>query len=308
MWGGKNVIMGRLNVLSRQASKNYKRTVLDHPGTLAVVKHDITIWHCGQHHSPCTCVGVCVCVHLCVILVFIHLILTHHFIVFFGFLSPLPFHALLFTPISVLGICFVSLCFSTTLPIGPTRSLSWFTLLSCLCVWCVLGLFINSADEGSRSSELLVNYQTMWHHIPEDYKLHSQRWTCLWTGWSLLSSQMNQHNLQLQVNKNFSEWWGVPPLQNQQWEELSVLTCCMVWLVPQLKGQSQSQINQRDHTSKTNKVLPCLNSSCLDWVWEVQWNGHRDHQVSHVDFSPGIVNNIVCVPPWRCTMSSRSVS
>jgi hypothetical protein len=95
------------------------------------------------------------------------------------------------SPISLLFICFVSPCSSTTLTIGPTRTLPWFTLLSCLCVWCVLGLFISPNDKGSRSSEVLVNYQTMWHHIPEDSKLHSQWWTQLRTDWSLLLSQMN---------------------------------------------------------------------------------------------------------------------
>jgi hypothetical protein len=42
------------------------------------------------------------------------------------------------------------------------------------------------------------------------------------------------------VNENLHEWWGVRPLQNQQWEEFSVLTYRMVWLVPQLKGESKS--------------------------------------------------------------------
>jgi len=145
-----------------------------------MAKHDITIRHYGQHNSPYTC--VCVYIHLCVILVFIYLILTHHFIVFLWFPSPAPFHALLFILQSpFLFICFVSLCSSTTLTIGPTRTLPWFTLLSCLCVWCVLGLFINPDDKGSRSSEVLVNYRTMWHHIPEDSKLHSQWWTQLRT-------------------------------------------------------------------------------------------------------------------------------
>jgi hypothetical protein len=99
--------MGRLTVLSRQLSKNHKRTVLEHPGKLAMAKHGITIGHCSQHHSSYTCVYI----HLCVVLVFIHLILTHHFIAFLWFPSPVPFHALLFTPFSSLPFIYL-FCFS----------------------------------------------------------------------------------------------------------------------------------------------------------------------------------------------------
>jgi hypothetical protein len=45
---------------------------------------------------------------------------------------------------------------------------------SCLaCVFAVRGLFISPDDEGSIISEVLVNYQTLWHHIPENHKFHS---------------------------------------------------------------------------------------------------------------------------------------
>ena len=202
------VIMGRLTVLSRQVGKHYKWTVMEHPGKLAMAKHGIKVWHCGQHHSPCTCVYI----YVCVILVLICLVLTHHFIVFLWFPSAVPFHALLFTPFSLRCMYFVPVCSTTTHPTGATRTLPWFTLLSC--VFAVLGLF-NCDDEGSIILQALVNYQTMWHRIPENYKLHSQWWTQVWTGWSLLSSPVNQHNLQVWVNKNLHESWGVSPLQNR---------------------------------------------------------------------------------------------
>jgi hypothetical protein len=107
--------MGKLAVPSKQVSKNYKRSVFEHPGKLAVAKHGITIGHCmakhgitighcSQHHSPYT--RACVYTHLCVILVFIHHILTRHFIVFLWFPSPVPFLALPFILHFIYLFCF----------------------------------------------------------------------------------------------------------------------------------------------------------------------------------------------------------
>ena len=92
--------MGRLTVPSRQASKNYKQTVVEHPGKLAVAKHDITTGRCGQRYS----IYARVYIHLCVILVFIH------FIVFLWFPSPVPFHALLLILQSPFYLSILFLC------------------------------------------------------------------------------------------------------------------------------------------------------------------------------------------------------
>jgi len=164
--------MGRLAVPSRQVSKNYRRTVFEHPGKLAMAKHGITIGYCGQHHSPYTCVFVYsfMC-YTCFYTLYFNS--SFYCLSLVSFACTFPCSAV-HSPISFLFIYFVSVCSSTTFPIDPNRTLPWFTLLSCVCVWCVLGLFINPDDEGSRSSEVLVNYQTTWHHITEDSKLHSQ--------------------------------------------------------------------------------------------------------------------------------------
>jgi hypothetical protein len=91
--------MGGLTVPSRRVKQHYKRTVLEHPGKLAMTKHGINIGHCGQYPSPYVC--VCVYIYLYVILI-IHFILSPHFIVFLWLSSPVLFQALLFTLFSQL--------------------------------------------------------------------------------------------------------------------------------------------------------------------------------------------------------------
>ena len=90
--------MGRLTVLSRQVSKNYKQTVLEHPGKLAMGKHCITIGQCSQHHSPYTCVYSFMC-YTCF---YTYCFNSSFYCIWFP--SPVPFRALLFTPISLLSI------------------------------------------------------------------------------------------------------------------------------------------------------------------------------------------------------------